>query len=198
MKKELLLFTTLFSSTFCTSQNEKIDTLIDRYMYKTLSDYQSYEPVETSEPDSLLTTLFTDKQVMSFAKKYAVESVSLKAKIFELEYKIEESKQALNMGEAERAEYELEKYEKELKAQTAQMKKLITEFKPEHIGWKVSHTYRSKVLGFSTIREIELELSKDLRTIKDGNSFSFITDMFDDASTFIEDFIENEEINIRY
>ncbi len=187
-----------FSCSYSIARKDKINKAIDGYMFKTLSDYKSYEPVETTVPDSLFTSLFTDEKVVGFAKDFAVQSVSLKARILELEYCIEDLEKTNKMSEVQSVKSDLEKCRKELDTQTNKMKSLIVAFCPEHIGWKVKHTYRSKVLGFYTVRDMEIKFTKDFSVITGGSNFSFITDMFEGASGFLEDFIEESGLEVKY
>lgn len=70
MKKilSILLFFPLFMS--CKTNEEKIQDLIREQMFQTLYDYQSYEPIETSNIVEEIHSLENDSTIITFVKEY--------------------------------------------------------------------------------------------------------------------------------
>lgn len=69
MKKVVLIIMSVFLAlafTQCKSKEDKALALIDDYMFKTLYDYESYQPVET-KIDSAFHTFYNDSVINVYA-----------------------------------------------------------------------------------------------------------------------------------
>ena len=66
MRKILFILLPTFLLVGCKSREEKVAELIKQEMFKTLYDFESYEPVET-KIDSAFTSIYTDSVIKSYA-----------------------------------------------------------------------------------------------------------------------------------
>ena len=71
MKKMLIVLFMAALLLSCKSQTDKALKLIDREMFKTLHDYSSYEPIETSV-DSAFTSIYRDTVVINYAIRFKI------------------------------------------------------------------------------------------------------------------------------
>jgi hypothetical protein len=148
----------------CKSNEERALTLIDKEMFNTLLDYESYEPIETMMEEAVASA-YTD----SLARKYVIAYEALDS-LFEKEY--EQATDDLDYlriyagsysysGRSKFKEYQDKavQHDKELKryqgllvsyadsTKTRLSKFTSPSFSPEHIGWEVSHKFRCKTRG---------------------------------------------------
>lgn len=68
MKKILFLATVVLVMTGCKSREEKAAELIKQEMFKTLYDFESYEPIEI-KIDSAFTSIYTDTLALMYANE---------------------------------------------------------------------------------------------------------------------------------
>lgn len=157
MKKIILLsFLAILSS--CKSNEEKALALIDREMFKTLYDYESYEPVETIITDSAFTSIYQDSTIRHLAlKMIAIGSL--------IDEQVKEGYEALERAEQyignTYLSYKYDKYMNKAKEvrdkvsiyrimydNTADSIALLAKDYPrEFIGWKINHKFRCKNKG---------------------------------------------------
>lgn len=72
MKKILFLATVVLVMTGCKSREEKAAKLIKQEMFKTLYDFESYEPIET-KIDSAFTSIYTDTLALMYANEVKIK-----------------------------------------------------------------------------------------------------------------------------
>ena len=71
MKKILFLMAITIMLVGCQSREEKAAELIKQEMFKTLYDFESYEPIET-KIDSAFTSIYSDTLALLYANKVKV------------------------------------------------------------------------------------------------------------------------------
>lgn len=71
MKKILFLATVVLVMTGCKSREEKAAELIKQEMFKTLYDFESYEPIEI-KIDSAFTSIYTDTLALMYANEVKI------------------------------------------------------------------------------------------------------------------------------
>lgn len=160
LMKKVLLFLVCASFLGCQSRDAKISKLIKDEMFKTLYDFESYEPIETSKIDSVFTTIYTDSIVIEQAVKIIAtmkisedyieeaEEHSRTIEIWEDSYS-STGRRKVNNARDELREI-LSKLEKSIKiVEEAQgiIKKESENFESDFIGWSVTHKFRCKSKG---------------------------------------------------
>jgi len=148
-----------------TSPEEKAKKLIKDHLYVTLHDFKSYEPVKFDKLDSNYTSYLTDPQYKRWKKKY--------------DEFIDESRRAHEMAGIYAGSYYLASYYKKYMKQAStamdsasilldKITDLAKNFKHEFIGWRMSHSYRSKNLqGNLGIHHYEYYFDKELTKVVD-------------------------------
>jgi hypothetical protein len=142
------------------SNEEKILELIKDDMFKTLYDFESYEPIETSKIDSAYTTIYQDSIIREEAVKI-IATMEICDKILnecEEHYrtieiwgdsytvrarnKVNEAREELskNLTYAEKALAMVKDAQKTIKKESEN-------FAPNFIGWSVTHKFRCKTKG---------------------------------------------------
>ena len=163
MKNFQLLFLVFFilALVSCQSKEEKAAKLIKEKMYKTLYDFSSYEPIETTI-DSAFTSIYRDSTILAYA--YLINETLNKAEeyidnakdaLFLLEtwaesysdYGISQCNKAnetriLNLDKAQ----ECMNYIKSLEKLT---KEKVENFETKFCGWQAKHKFRCKTKGGS-------------------------------------------------
>lgn len=160
----LLLFLTLFIS--CTSKEDKAKETIDKYLYYTLHDYKSYEPVSWSKLDSLYSDYTMDDSYIDLEAiryMYDTDGKECKERLNKVNYDLEyrNSKQFIeDLLMAIVSEFYKEKvYLKKLDS-------IKVNFNPQFIGYKITHTYRAKNLnGAYKLSEETFFLDKSIEHI---------------------------------
>ena len=143
----------------CKSKEEKANELIKAELYKTLYDFQSYEPIETII-DSAFTSIYRDTTILSHA-------YFLKACLDKGSEYMEEVRDGLSSMEIwsdsyssygrgkyynakEKVETNLEKvkfYQQKIEETTLLMKEEIDKFNPSFCGFQAKHKFRCKTKG---------------------------------------------------
>ena len=160
MKKLVVLLTAIVLAS-CASNEEKASRLIDREMFKTLLDYESYEPIETIVTEAS-TSVYTD----SLIRGYAMASEALSSlvtesndnaqdaldymKIYADSYSYSYSGRQKYDEYKETAEEAIRKSETYLglwKQYADSLNTSMAEFTPTHAGWEVKHKFRCKSKG---------------------------------------------------
>ena len=158
--KKVLLFLACACLFSCQSRDAKISKLIKDQMFKTLYDFESYEPIETSQIDSVFTTIYTDSIVMDQAvlivatmkicDEYLeeVEEHYRTIEVWEDSYSTTGRRKVRNaldklveIGEKLQAGSKLVE-----EAQTV-IKERNKNFESSFIGWSVTHKFRCKNKG---------------------------------------------------
>lgn len=154
----LTLFLLLFL-TCCKSKEEKAQDLIKTEMFKTLYDFESYEPIET-KIDSAFRTIYLDSTALAYGYLLFKE-------LDEINNYLDEAKSAqstMEIWEDSYSSYGLRKYYEAknkvdiclAKAKECfalmeiygdSIRKINLNIKPEFFGWKVSHKFRCKTKG---------------------------------------------------
>lgn len=179
MKKLLLLLaiTSIFFAG-CKSKEEKAQEAIKKEMFKTLYDFESYEPIET-KVDSSFYSIYTDTTILKYG--YVIASF-----LKDVDNALEKAKDARNTMEIwgdSYSSYSSRKYEEakeEWNSNMAQAKLYIKviESVSDTIrslaknknntfnGWKVTHKFRCKTKGGnSTIGNYIYIFDKDMENI---------------------------------
>lgn len=190
MKKLIVLFCVLLL-VGCKSKEEKALALIKEEMFKTLYDYDSYQPVDT-QIDSAYTSIYRD----SIIYEYAIRFVALQGLADE---SIKEAKENTKYAEIYADSYytrssfekyikqaideldKLEFYISKMDSCTDTISLLVKEFSPEFIGWEVKHKFRCKSKGGQALLE----------------NYIFIMDEKMTEITHIEDTEDKKIIQIR-
>lgn len=185
MKLKFLVFcfiASLMSLSSCKSKEEKAADLIKSELSKTLYDFASYEPIETTVTEAYHTA-YNDSACfrMSLAIAYGLNKVS--------EY-TDEAKEAMEHAEiwgapdyysssysdSQYYKYKREAEEKQAKAYTAliivkkmglELQDSINKLNQDNIiGWDVRHRFRCKTRGGnSTIGDYRYIISSDFKTV---------------------------------
>lgn len=159
MKKILFLATVVLVMTGCKSREEKAAELIKQEMFKTLYDFESYEPIET-KIDSAFTSIYTD----TLALLYANEVSSMFNELDDAKTEYESAKSAMEIwsdsysslgvykfNEAKKKVNDyIEKIDDALKKTEniyESIKKRNNEIGRSFIGWKATHKFRCKTKG---------------------------------------------------
>lgn len=159
MKKILFLATVALVMTGCKSREEKAAELIKQEMFKTLYDFESYEPIET-KIDSAFTSIYTDTLALMYANEVKIMFDELEKEEAEYEsaksameiwsdsysslgaYKYNEAKRKVNNY--------IEKINKTLKKNDevyAKIKERNKQIDRSFIGWEAKHKFRCKTKG---------------------------------------------------
>lgn len=159
MKKILFIILSAFLLTGCKSREEKVAELIKQEMFKTLYDFESYEPVET-KIDSAFTSIYTD----SVIKSYAYIACSLLDDVQEELDKVKDAQRTAEIWRDSYSSYGRSKYEKAynkmrehlddvkskmsiVNSYTDSIRNASVDFKSEFCGWRVKHRFRCKTKG---------------------------------------------------
>lgn len=159
MRKILFLMIFALIMAGCKSREEKVAEVIKQEMFKTLYDFESYEPIET-KIDSAFTSIYTDTLALLYANevsemfnelddaKMEYESAKSTMEIWSDSYsslgvyKFNEAKKKVN-------DY-IEKIDNALKRTEniyESIKKRNNEIGHSFIGWKATHKFRCKTKG---------------------------------------------------
>jgi len=143
----------------CKSKEEKANILIKEQMFKTLYDFQSYEPIETIV-DSAFTTIYQDSIILNYA--YTIQAYSSlhdecinevddalsTAKIWSDSYssyslgKLIEARDKAKTN-LDKAQYYIQKMDET----SLLLKERIDNFKPSYLGFQAKHKFRCKTKG---------------------------------------------------
>ena len=158
--KKVLLFLACACLFSCQSRDAKISKLIKDEMFKTLYDFESYEPIETSKIDSVYTTIYTDSIIVEQAIKIvAAMTISEELldeitehnrtiEIWEDSYSSTARKKVYNArDEIRKIRENLRKALNIVSESTNIISEEIDKFESEFIGWSVTHKFRCKNKG---------------------------------------------------
>lgn len=179
MKKvSLVFFVIALLLSACQSKEEKANELIKAELYKTLYDFSSYEPIETTI-DSAFTSIYKDSTIL-------YNAILLQATMKLAEEKLEEIRDAFSSIEiwqnsyssyGRRKFYELREkvgedleeakvYQKLMHEITIGMKKEIDKFEPTFYGFQATHRFRCKTKGGNfTLADYLYIFDEDFKTI---------------------------------
>lgn len=179
MKKILLwlpIIAVIFSG--CKSKEEKAAELIKKEMFRTLYDFESYQPIET-KVDSAYTSIYTDSIILS----HAYIAKQLLADVDKCLEEIKDAKSTMEIWEdgyssLSRTKFNdaYDKYKKNLEEAKSYMnvvnssidsiKILANNFTPKFYGWMVTHKFRCKTKGGSPdIGDYIYIFDKDMKNI---------------------------------
>lgn len=159
MKNILTLITTAIIFAGCQSREEKVAELIKQEMFKTLYDFESYEPIET-KIDSAFTSIYSD----TLALLYATQVKEMFDKLDDAKPDYEIAKSAMEIwadsystlgrykfNEAkEKVNDYIDKINSTLEVTNSiykKIKKRNIEIGHNFIGWKAQHKFRCKTKG---------------------------------------------------
>lgn len=189
--------------TCCKSKEEKAAEIIKKEMFKTLYDFESYQPIETVV-DSAFYSPYTDSTILSHG--YIIKEL-----ISEARKNLEELKEAQSSMEIwsdsyssygltkyyeakEKMSSALEKvdlYIKIINTEGDSIRMLSKDIKPTFYGWKITHKFRCKTKGGnSTIGNYIYIFDKNIEHIiheEDTEDEDLIK-----AKSLIKEFLEKE------
>lgn len=196
-----LLLVLCVSVVSCKSNEEKALELIDKQMFQTLFDYESYQPVETKIDSAFTAPYYTDS-ILALAMIY--EEYQKRAEDYK--EKADDAQSTMEIWEDSYSSYSRSRYKEartkwidntiyslteHKKALTALLmaSEAVRDFKPEYWGWSVYHKYRCKSKGGSAllceaIYIIDTDFSTIIKTI-DIDDDDYIK-----ARKFIDEIIE--------
>ena len=179
MKKvSLVFFVIVLLLSACQSKEEKANEMIKEELYKTLYDFSSYEPIETTI-DSAFTSIYKDSTIL-------YNAILLQATMKLADEKLEEIRDAFSSIEIwqnsyssygrrkfyelrEKIEEDLEEakvYQKLMNEITIGMKKEIDKFEPTFYGFQATHRFRCKTKGGNfTLADYLYIFDEDFKTI---------------------------------
>lgn len=185
----------------CQSREEKVAELIKQEMFKTLYDFESYEPIET-KIDSAFTSIYTDPII----KSYAYIARAFLDDVEENLDKIKDDRNTMEIWSDSYSSLGRSKYNEALKNYGERLDKtkrymevvnnymdsikiISSNFKPEFYGWKASHKFRCKNKGGN------FDLGNYIYVFdKKMNSIIYKEDIDDDSNNKIRNIID-EAIN---
>lgn len=201
MKKILFLMMPALMLTGCQSREEKAAELIKQEMFKTLYDFESYEPIET-KIDSAFTSIYSDTLALLYATQVkemfdelddaktdyeiAKSSMEIWADSYSSlgRYKFNEAKEKVN-------DY-INKINNTLEVTNSiyeKIKKRNIEIGHDFIGWKAQHKFRCKTKGGNfDLGDYVYVFDKDMKSI------IYKEDLDNDSNDRLKGFI-NEAIN---
>lgn len=162
----------------CKSKEEKALEIIKNEMFKTLYDFESYEPIET-KIDSSFSSLYTDTTVL----RHGYTIAALLSQSDEYIEKIEDAKSTMEIWSDSYSSYSRNRYneaKKEfdenlkkamlvldlVKLQSDTIRDIAKNYIPKYNGWKVSHKFRCKTKGGTpTIGDYIYIFDKDMKYI---------------------------------
>lgn len=181
----------------CQSREEKVAELIKQEMFKTLYDFESYEPIET-KIDSAFTSIYTD----SIIKSYAYIARAFLDDVEENLDKIKDDRNTMEIWSDSYSSLGRSKYNEALKNYGERLDKtkrymevvnnymgsikiISSNFKPEFYGWKASHKFRCKNKGGN------FDLGNYIYVFdKKMNSIIYKEDIDDDSNNKIRNIID--------
>lgn len=179
MKKLILLLaiTSIFFAG-CKSKEEKAQEAIKKEMFKTLYDFESYEPIET-KVDSSFYSIYTDTTILKHG--YMISAILKNGKealdkVKDAQSTMEiwgDSYSSYSIRKYNEAKEEMDKYMAEAKiylsmidAESDTIKSLLKKQSTSFNGWKVTHKFRCKTKGGnSTIGNYIYIFDKDMENI---------------------------------
>lgn len=196
MKKILLLFLMFPLFIGCKSKEEKALNLINDNMFKTLYDYDSYQPVETTI-DSAFTNIYMDSLAIKYAirisalRKYSektldeVKTYLERAQIYKGSYYSQDTYQEY-IDKAIRAKDQSVEYINRWALYEDSIKTISNNLAPEFIGWRAKHKFRCKSKGGNALLANYLYIfDQDLKQI------IYSEDMEDELEIKIKKIIDN-------
>ena len=174
----IMALTAIFILSGCKSKEEKALEIIKNEMFKTLYDFESYQPIET-KIDSAFLSAYTDSVIIKhgyilneFLKDAnealkEIKEANRDMGIWSDSYSSYGREQ--NYEAKEKADKGLKKanlYIEIMNAQSDTIKQLVQNIKPDFYGWKVTHKFRCKTKGGnSTIGDYIYYFDKNVKNI---------------------------------
>jgi len=160
MKKILpICLIAIIGLTSCKSNEDKALALIDREMFKTLFDYDSYEPIETIVKEGS-SSIYTDSLIRAYAiNVMAVRDLSQEASekadraleyahIYSGGYSYSSQRKFNDyISQVKQENEKLKFYLDRWKLYEDSIKLQVANFQPQPIGWEVAHKFRCKSKG---------------------------------------------------
>jgi hypothetical protein len=201
LKSILVLSTVALLVSSCKSREEKALETIKADMYKTLNDFDSYQPIETVF-DSLENNVYGDTTNIERVRKIA--ELGHKGDLIYEEYQEALGKldywakyKHLDLGKEKMTEYKekVDEYNELLQAYEGPFKTELTKFyngnlkkKGEFYGWRVTHKFRAKTKsGESSIFTFTYLMDKECEKIY---TYFDETDSWEDYITYVNKLLE--------
>lgn len=184
-----------FILTGCKSKEEKVAELIKNEMFKTLPDFDSYQPIET-KIDSAFHDAYNDPTILN--QGYTL--IDIYAKVDEATKNVKHTEELVEdccasgdkefndaLTKYEQAEDELNILTNKLKEENEKMKQLLSNTKPDFFGWKVTHKFRAKTIeGNSTLVNYVFYLDEPMKTVlynadTDDKNWEQVNHLIDDT-----------------
>ena len=211
MKKVLLFLSSCVFLFSCQSREEKVAELIKQQMFKTLYDFESYEPIETSQIDSVFTSIYTDSTAIEHASLIIatmdigdeyVEEANDYCRTIEI---WGDSYSSYGRGKVRDAYDKLKEVRDKLEAAlqlVEEYRTIIKErnknFESEFIGWSVTHKFRCKNKGgnfdlgtYQFVIDPKFEKVQYFNDLEDEESKK-ITDVIKQSIEYKEEQVEEE------
>lgn len=179
MKKLLLatvfiLFANLIYSQQSKTKLDKAKLLIRNEFKETMNDYSSYAPVSYSDVDSLFTSIWDDENFITTYVNPTIKYMDEVNRVFTNKISITyDAKPVLkNIKETpgnynEDSVFNLEMFDN----YQSLMYGRIKSFKPEFIGWRLTHKFRAKnAYNATVLYDYEFKFDKDLSKVSDYKS----------------------------
>ena len=159
MKKLIFAFLTCIVLFGCKSKEDKVADLIKDEMFKTLYDFESYEPIET-KIDSAFKSIYMDSMILHHAYIAKINIDECNASL----EKANEAKETMEIWSDSYSSMGVSRHEKAEGIYTEQIreaclcmltiiekmdtiKNLSLDFSTEFMGWKATHKFRCKTKG---------------------------------------------------
>lgn len=169
-----ILFANLIYAQQPKTKLDKAKLLIRRELKESMNDYSSYAPVSYSDIDSLFTSIWDDEnfittyvnptiKYMDEVNKVFTNKISITYDAKPVLEKIKETSGNYN----EDSVFNLEMFDN----YQSLMYERIKLFKPEFIGWRLTHKFRAKnAYNATVLYDYEFKFDKDLSKVINYNS----------------------------
>lgn len=159
MKQIIMALAAIFILSGCKSKEEKALEAIKNEMFKTLYDFESYQPVET-KIDSAFVSIYTDSTILNhgYLSSAILDEVNTTleevkdgnrtAKIWSDSYSSYGREQYNEAREkADKGLKKLDIYFEAINAHYDTIRQVAQNINPDFYGWKVTHKFRCKTKG---------------------------------------------------
>ena len=198
----LLLIPALCIIVSCKSKEDKALELIDKQMFQTLYDYESYQPVETKLDSAFTSPYYTDS-ILAMVMLYD----QYQDKADEYKEEADDAKSTMEIWSDSYTSYARTRYydardkwidntvlyfknSKFAVSALMMAAEAIKDFKPEYCGWEVYHKYRCKSKGgHALLSEAIYIVDKDVKNII--QTIDLDDDDYKKAKKIIDEIVEN-------
>ena len=178
MKKIIFLMISVLIIAGCQSREKKVSKLVKQEMFKTLYDFESYEPIET-KTDSAFSSIYADSTI----RMHAYIARFLLDDIEENLSKIKDDQSTMEIWGDSYTSLSRRKYNEAYNDYKTRMERvnkafervnvrmdsiriLSKDFKQEFIGWRATHKFRCKTKGGNfDLGNYAYTFDKEIKTI---------------------------------